>query len=80
MPTMPAPFWTQSAARAAVRAADGVNRADHGLRAIATVIGDATMCRKCDGAGYVPRPDYGWDDDKIIKCTRCGGEGLEPPE
>lgn len=53
-------------------------RADEGLRSFSWQEGDAFMCRKCRGDGVVLavvslvlQP---------IKCTRCGGEGLEPPE
>lgn len=58
------------------READGVNRADAGLRSVAREVGDAVMCRKCDGYGYFMNPLR----EDPMKCTRCGGEGLEPPE
>lgn len=57
--------------------ADGVTRADTGLRQIALREGDATFCRKCDGACYIERPSRHYLDH-IMKCPRCGGEGLEP--
>lgn len=71
-------YGTVEARREIAASVDNVKRADTNLRPIAVKVGDATMCRKCDGAGYVPRPLYGWTDDHITKCRRCGGEGLEP--
>lgn len=61
--------------------ADGVNRADQGLRDFARREGDAVFCRKCDGDGVVLRsiissPEAKRRDQKEpVKCTRCGGEG-----
>lgn len=62
--------------RRAYTAVSTWNRADHGLRQIAMTEGDAVWCRKCDGSGYLSR---GVDRDPV-KCGRCFGEGLEPPE
>jgi DnaJ-class molecular chaperone len=59
-------------------AANGVGRADRKLRKFPRRGGDAVMCRLCDGDGVIllTRANI----DPIRKCTRCGGEGLEPPE
>ena len=53
------------------RQADGVNRADRGLRTFGRRVGDAIMCVACDGAGYVP------GRFEPVKCSDCGGEGLD---
>lgn len=68
--------WT---GQAALRTADGVNRADNRLRSFAQprCEGDAVFCTRCDGAGYVERPSKKFLDP-IQKCGRCGCEGLEP--
>jgi len=55
-------------------------RADRGLRVFADRIGDAVMCRKCRGDGVVMGRMAHQDFAEPIKCKRCGGEGLEPPE
>lgn len=62
------------------RIADGVKRADAKLRSFAPPRreGDAVFCAECDGAGYVERSLYSMATDRIRKCGRCGGEGLEP--
>lgn len=52
-------------------------RADVGLRMIARREGDAVFCRACDGDGMV-LSRLGSTEPR--KCSRCGGEGLEPPE
>lgn len=60
------------------RQADGVNRADVGLKRFPRREGDAVFCAECDGAGYTPRTKWSCETDRITKCARCGGEGLEP--
>lgn len=60
----------------AVRGEPG--RADNLLRSFARVEGEAVFCRRCDGSGLVLAA--GPTLDPIRKCSRCGGEGLEPPE
>lgn len=52
-------------------------RADAGLRRFARRVGDARMCRRCDGDGLVL---YGLGPLEPRRCGRCGGKGLEPPE
>jgi len=60
--------------------ADGVSRADAGLRRFARREGDAVYCRRCDGNGYLVRDSVFASILDPIKCGRCGGEGLEPPK
>lgn len=58
---------------------DGVNRADARLRRFARRDGDAVFCRLCDGDGVVLATANRLTADPVKKCSRCGGEGLEPP-
>ena len=60
------------------RLATGVNRADGRLRSFPRREGDAVFCGDCDGAGYVVRAKRSAYTEQIDKCSRCGGEGLEP--
>jgi hypothetical protein len=66
------------------RQAEGVNRADRGLRTFAKiVIGDAVMCPQCDGGGYVVRPAVSVTarvarPAEPVTCPTCNGEGLDP--
>lgn len=53
------------------------SRADARLRNFARREGDAVFCRECDGGGILASAHSA---DGLRKCTRCGGEGLEPPE
>jgi predicted Zn-ribbon and HTH transcriptional regulator len=66
-------------------AADGVNRADAGLRRFGRKVGEATMCPRCDGGGYVVGRAFGRTlkgrlemMDDPVKCPTCKGEGLDP--
>jgi hypothetical protein len=76
----------REAERASHLAADGVNRADNGLRRFGLRIGDAVMCPRCDGGGYVVgralSPVAGMDQVRLteqpVKCPTCKGEGLDP--
>lgn len=69
--------------------ADGVNRADARLRSFGTRIGDAVMCPRCDGGGWVvgrglcstaPLNPYAAKElvTQPVKCGYCNGEGLDP--
>lgn len=51
------------------------SRADHRLRSFARTEGDAVFCRLCDGQGVTIRDGR---TPEPVKCSRCGGEGLEP--
>lgn len=66
------------------RTAEGVNRADAGLRRFERYIGDAVMCFTCEGTGYVLRSSMHHEGAgsrpivEPVKCSTCGGEGLDP--
>lgn len=69
------------------RQADGVNRADRGLRRFGRRVGDAIMCPRCDGDGVVlanvwnrPTVENPYHRETVrepVKCPDCGGEGLD---
>lgn len=64
------------------RQAEGVNRADAGLRRFGRREGDAIMCPRCDGDGIVLRKTGWLGLEPLIepeKCPECGGEGLDWP-
>lgn len=68
------------------KAADGVNRADERLRDLGPRVGDAVMCPKCEGGGYVMgralgyRPNHARKELIVqpVTCPACKGEGLDP--
>lgn len=76
--------------RLAHLAADGVKRADRGLRVFGRRVGHAVMCPTCDGDGVVvgvrycrpPGPNhYSAAEHRVtqpVTCETCGGEGLDP--
>jgi len=67
--------------------ADGVNRADARLRSFGPRVGDAVMCPRCDGGGWIAERAraqieraYGGGAMVLqpVKCPVCKGEGLDP--
>jgi len=67
--------------------ADGVNRADARLRSFGPREGDAVMCPRCGGGGWIAERApaysarvYGGKTMMLqpVKCPVCKGEGLDP--
>lgn len=67
--------------------ADGVNRADARLRSFGPRVGDAVMCPRCEGGGWIAEramaastQAYGRREMLLqpVKCPVCKGEGLDP--